>query len=57
MVISRCCHNEIYVILDYYVCGICHKPCNTIDSTLLLVKDYSNDTRIIPEIKKPINAS
>jgi len=53
MIISRCCKHELYVLIDYYVCGLCHRACDTMDATRL-VKDYDNDARIAPEITELI---
>lgn len=41
MVISRCCKHEVYMLVDYYVCGNCHFSCPTMDSNLLK-KDDNN---------------
>lgn len=30
MIVSRCCHSDMYIVHDYYVCERCHFACDTI---------------------------
>lgn len=56
MVISRCCKDMVYPLVDYYVCGNCHFPCGTLDSSILL-RDYADDTGREAKTKSIVGAA
>lgn len=59
--LSRCCKKDIYVMVDYYVCGLCHMACDAIDSSainlFLIEKDFYDDTRRKTKTQELIGAA
>ena len=42
MIVSRCCKEEVYVEVDYYVCGKCDVPCDTVSSLSWMSECYDD---------------
>ncbi len=32
MILSRCCKENVFILIDYYVCEKCHRSCDTLFS-------------------------
>ena len=42
MIVSKCCKKKLFVVMDYYHCEHCHKPCDSIFSLSLTDDCYDS---------------
>ena len=52
--VSRCCKQDAFAVVDYYVCGACHFPC-AIVSNRLKEKDHSHEPRYESQVENSFN--
>ncbi len=43
MLVSKCCKENVHVLIDYYICNKCHRPCRT--TFALQLTDDNEDER------------
>lgn len=52
--ISRCCKQDVFAMVDYYTCSVCHFPCG-IFFDVNNTKDYINEQRHESQVESAFN--
>lgn len=55
MIVSACCKDDVYVLIDYYVCGNCHFPCRAVTLKMDNDKECQYDTGITREAERNVD--
>jgi hypothetical protein len=54
--ISRCCKQDVFAMVGYYTCSVCHFPCDIV-SIGLNEKDYRHDARHENQVKNSFDSA